>query len=317
MKAEIKKETDDGFGLLVHDNNSAEHKIGVAFDGEIDGHLCESYADEPDNRTPNENEYNEQARRFAKYYIFTERGHDTVRHADNPAYVDAVRQAIAGLSPAEFEEYFGALHQQLLSHHQDVERPVDLPPGVRAEDAIVYELDVYLGVDLAASELRERAETVAEAHGLDLDDGTTSRSVSEVTESEIDDWEAFGSDLLDDADSDSVEFDIGAVSGIHVGFPNAEGEHEVVRSDDPLDREPDATLELMPAEPSSLEEFQTYLDHHLRCQIRDCFVGMGLVPPEEYWVVGFGKFIYARRYDYYDLYPQLHKREGDHGAVIK
>lgn len=73
----------------------------------------------------------------------------------------------------------------------------------------------------------------------------------------------------------------------------------------------------MPADPGSLEEFREYLDHHLRCQIRDCYVGMGLVPPEPYRVVGFGKFIYARRYDHYDLYPRVHLQEGDHNAAFR
>ncbi len=73
----------------------------------------------------------------------------------------------------------------------------------------------------------------------------------------------------------------------------------------------------MPADPGSLEEFREYLDHHLRCQIRDCYVGMGLVPPEPYRVVGFGNFIYARRYDHYDLYPRVHLQEGDHNAAFR
>lgn len=44
---------------------------------------------------------------------------------------------------------------------------------------------------------------------------------------------------------------------------------------------------------------------------------MGLVPPESYRVVGFGKFIYIRRYDHYDLYLQFHLRDGDHEAIIR
>ncbi len=39
MNAEIKKETDDGFGILVVDNENVDHKVGVCYDGDIDGHL--------------------------------------------------------------------------------------------------------------------------------------------------------------------------------------------------------------------------------------------------------------------------------------
>nr|WP_245547736.1 hypothetical protein [Halovivax ruber] len=284
--------------------------------GEIVYHQCEAYADDPDDRTEDENEHNNQARRFAKYHVFRERGYDTVEHAENPAYVNAVRLAIKDLSDAEFERYFGALRQQLRSHHADVDRPVDLPAGVRAPDAVVYELDGWLGVDIPESGLEKQARALAEAHGLDYDDGTGATSPADISDSDLAEWEAFGDHLVDLAGPDDLEFDVAAVSGIHVGYPNAQGQHEVQRFDRPLDRQPDATLELMPAEPGPLDEFRAYLDHHLRCQVRDCFVGMGLLPPEAFRVIGFGKFIYARRYDHYDLYPQLHLRDGDHSVVL-
>nr|WP_245547766.1 hypothetical protein [Halovivax ruber] len=286
-------------------------------DGDISGHQQDGYDDDPDRRTEDENEHVNQARRFARYHIYRERGYDTVERAENPAYVNAVRLAIQRLSDAEFERYFGPLRQQLRSHHEDIDRPIDLPSGVRAPDAVVYELDVWLGVDVPESGLEGRARDLAEAHGLDYDDGTGVTNPSDVTESDLANWEAFGDHLVDLADPDDLELDVAAVSGIHVGYPNAQGKHEVQRADrPPLDREPNATLELMPAEPGPLEEFRAYLDHHLRCQVRDCFVGMGLLPPEAFRVIGFGKFIYARRYDHYDLYPQLHLRDGDHTAAI-
>ncbi|WP_257217565.1 hypothetical protein [Halapricum salinum] len=114
----------------MHDNESVKHKIGVLYDGEINGHLQDGYSDDPAKRTEDENEHVNQARRYARYYVYEQRGYDTVEHTENPGYVNAVREAIADLSDVEFRQYFGPLHQQLRSHHDDnVERLVDIPPA--------------------------------------------------------------------------------------------------------------------------------------------------------------------------------------------
>jgi hypothetical protein len=174
MNAEVTGENDELIGLSVIDNKDNEHIIDIRKeDGKITGHQCEAYADHPRDRTPDENEYNEQARRYAKYYVYQERGYETVEHAENPEYVNAVREAIFDLSPAEFKQYFGPLHQQIRSHQdRSVDRLVDLPAGVQSEDAVVYELDVYFGVDLEDGALSETAEAIADARGLDFEAAT-------------------------------------------------------------------------------------------------------------------------------------------------
>ncbi|MEZ3115207.1 hypothetical protein RYH80_04640 [Halobaculum sp. MBLA0147] len=50
--------------------------------------------------------------------------------------------------------------------------------------------------------------------------------------------------------------------------------------------------------------------------MRDRFVTMGVVPPEPYRVVGMGRFQDARRYDHYEMYPQLHLADGDHSPLF-
>jgi len=314
MDAIIDGEDGRGIGVTVTDNNDSEHRIALSFDGAFQTHECDAYPDKPENRTSNENEYNEQARRYAKYYVYRERGYDTVDHIDNPDYINAVRQAILELSDDAFEQFFGPLYTQLQSHHKDVGRPVDLPDGVQKPDAVIYEIDLYLGVDIAESGLSDQARWLAEAHGLDYESGTTTQSGAIVDESQRQNWAEFGEHLTDLADPDRIELELSAVSGIHVGYPNSRGEHEVQSAAQPLDRQPDTKLELMPAEPGPIDEFRQYLDHHLRCQIRDCFVGLGLLPPEPFRTIGYGKFIYARRYDQYDLYPKFHSPDTGSGG---
>ena len=311
MNAKIIGEDDGDIGTEISDNNGESHQIELHKDsGEIYAHVCNGYANKPRNRTQNENEHNEQARRYAKYYVYRERGYDTVDHIDNPDYIDAVRQAIHSLSDEQFEQLFGPLYTQLQSHHKDVERPVDLPEGVQKPDAVVYKLELYLGVDISESGLSDRAKSLAEVHGLDYERGTATQTGAVVGETERQNWAEFGDHLIDLTDPDDTELELSAVSGIHVGYPNSRGEHEVHWADRPLDREPDARLELLAADPGSIDEVRQTLDHHLRCQVRDCFVGMGLLPPKPYRVIGFGKFRYARRYDQYDIYPQLHLQDG-------
>jgi len=317
MNAKIPGETDEGIGVDVADNNGAVHEITIEKQSnEIVYHQCEAYADDPANRTDEENEHNNQARRFAQFYAYRERGHDTVDHIENPDYIEAVRQSIVSASDEAFNRFFGPLYQQLQSHHEAVDRLVALPDGVQKPDAVVYKLDTYLGVDIAGSNLTDKARALANVSLLDLEDGQKPTTGAAVTDEDIDAWATVGDHLQNIAEPTEIELELSATSGIHIGFPNARGEHEVEWADQPLNRAPDARLELLPADPGTLDAFREYLDHHLRCQIRDCFVGMGLMPPEPYRVVGFGKFIYARRYDHYELYPQLHLRDGDHRAVI-
>lgn len=313
MEGEIIDENEKGVAVDVVDNNGVTHEISLFKNGEITYHDQEGYPDKAAKRTEDENEHVNQARRFAQYHVYRERGYDIVEHTENPDYINAVREAINGLSDDEFEQYFGALYRQLQSHHGDSERLVELPAGVRAEDAVVYELDVYLGIDIENETIADRLEPLSQAHGLDLDEGN--KPVTDASESEIADWESVGEHLLDITDGD-VPLDINSVSGIHVGYPNAQGEHEVQEAEDPLDREADARIELMPTDPGTLDEFRNLLDHHLRSQIRDCFAGMGLMPPEPFQTIGFGKFIYARRYDHYDLYPKFHTGEGDQNGLL-
>ncbi len=307
MKAVITGENDERVGVNLLDNNDTEHVIEMEFDGEIKYHEQDGYPDDPQKRTEEGNEHINQTRRYAKYYVFKNREYDTVEHVETPEFVDSVRQVLAALSPSEFERYVGALYRQLRSHEDpSVDRLVDIPAGARSEDAVVYELDVYLGAEPTDDERRGTFEVFAFTSGLDVEAGTTPRSPDSVSESELDEWVGLAESVFEDDDPEAFDATIAAVSGIHVGYPDRHGEHRVERNDDPLDRQPDATIELMPYAPDSLSEFQSYLDHHLRCQVRDCYVGMGLLPPEPFRVTGFGKFIYARRYDHYDLYPPFH-----------
>ncbi len=113
MDGLITGENDERVGLSIIDNDDVEHVVEMEFDGEIKHHDQDGYPDKPVNQTDEESERIRQARSFARYYVFVERGYDTVPASENPVRIDAVRQAINEMDLAEFESVFGDLYQQL------------------------------------------------------------------------------------------------------------------------------------------------------------------------------------------------------------
>jgi len=246
MRAEIEKETDNGFGVTVYDNNEVKHKIGVLFDGEIHGHLQDGYPDKPADRTPEDSELLHQARNYAKYYVSKETEHGPFGPHDTIDRLERVKQAIAELSAADFESYFSDAYKQVIGKHPDIEPPVERPPEVDPTDFILFVIDVYLDSD------------------------------------------------------DHIE----AVSDIHLIYYDATKTQLERRNDDPFeDRQPDARLQLTEKFIPSLQVFQKFLMYHLKCQLRDCYLEMGVDPPEEYRVLGRGDHEIAKRYRNDDI-PQ-------------
>jgi len=255
MKAEIKKETDDGFGLLVIDNNNVEHKIGVCYDGEIDGHLQDGYPDEATKRTIDENAHVDQARRRARYHVYQETEYNPFPVESNLPRIKRVKEGIDELSPEEFESYFADAYDQVLSLHPTVKPPVSRPASVPPGNYILYLIDVYLN------------------------------------------------------ENDEIE----AVSDIHLQYLDKNGSKVQDWNNDPFpDRNADARLQLFSKYIPSIEVFQEFVVYHLRCQIRDVYIGAGLEPPEEYRVLGRGQDkMTGRYYEGASIYDDYHLEEAD------
>ncbi|QCW03632.1 hypothetical protein [Natrinema pallidum] len=310
MDGMITGENDELIGLSILDNNCVEHLIEIRFDGQISGHQCDKYADKASNRTPEENELNEQARRFAQYYVYCERGYDTVTpRRIHPERINAVRVAVASLSEAEFERYFGDLYRQLRSYDDSaVNRAIDIPDEATSADSLLYRKHVYLGLNPLETELGAEADAIAARHGLDLAaDRLDSMSPEDISDAELDDWRAATAELgalAETADIDLSEgLQLAGVSSLRAVYLDDSGEEHVTDADDPFDRQPDAWIELPVMDPGSLPEFQAYINHNLACQVRDFFVRMGLEPPEPFRILGYGDFEAAEQYTRLDLYP--------------
>lgn len=308
MKGDIIGEDDDSIGVEVVDNNGFTHVIAVGFEGDILEHGSDSYPDNPAERTPEGNEHVEQARRFAQYYVYHERGYDTVDPELHPERLNAVRLAIAELTDSEFETYFGDLYRQLQSHYDDdTDSVVDIPSAAADPESVLYRMDVYLALDPRRTDSAEAAQTLAADYGLDLDDSVLETSVEDLSEPEIADWQAFTDEFetvaADRSIQDSKALSLGAVSELYTASIDTNGEEHIDTVASPLDRQRDALIELPVIDPETTDAFQRYLVFTLSCQIRDCHLRMGLEPPEPVRLLGYGRFEAAEQYATLDMFP--------------
>jgi len=290
MDAIITGEGDAIIGLSVVDNNNVEHLIEMNSDGKITAHQQDGYPDESEKRTVGENESVAEARLFAKYTVYRERGYQTLEPHRNPDRIATTLVAIGQLSESAFEELFGDYYRQHAHHHQpEISPPIKPPADVDVDggDMLRYELDCYLGIDQSvADQLQQLVEADVETAA-----SKTLGSVAEPVGVRFD-------------PDDELGVEIEAVSETRIVYQNGPEGEQVIEADSPADRTPDTVVQLVPLPSGSLEGFRRLLIHHLGCQIRDCYIEMGVEPPEAFRLLGHGFFDSAQRYRLLDRYPE-------------
>lgn len=307
MQPKITGENDERVGISVIDNNDIEHLIEMEFDGEIQFHECDAYPDRAEDRAPENDEHVSQVRRYAQYYVFLERGYDTLPSAIHPGYINAVRLLVRDLPDEEFTTLFRDLYRQMRSHHDaEVDRVIPIPADAAGPDSVMYRKHVYLALDAAGGDLSEAIADFVSESGLDLPDADFSET--DPVDTDIGSWESFTgevADLLNTGDVSAPEgVSLGGVSSLYTAYIDSGGIEHIGEPDrDPVDREPDTLVELAPVDPGPIEEFRAFLDHHLRCQVRDCFIRMGVQPPQEFRVLGVGHFEAAEQYKLREMFP--------------
>jgi len=288
MNGNITGENDERVGLYVDDNNDAEHWIEMEFDGEIKYHEQDAYPDHPDDRTNEELKSVMQARKFARYHVYQERGYETLPPNERPERLILATLVVANLSTEAFEQQFGDLYQQLKSYSTDQEPVVDLPDGLSEDNYYLYAKELYLGFDDDA--LQSTLEAIDEA-SLEVILETVGNSDPAVDEA----LTALGINPVDAEPSDLSERWIEAISDVLVQWRIGESTHRQNAELD-VDREPDVGIEIHPHDPGSIEEFQTYVVDHLRCQLRDAYVQTGQTPPEYAQIQGPGRDLFTMMY---------------------
>ncbi|WP_263018340.1 hypothetical protein [Natronobiforma cellulositropha] len=243
-----------------------------------------------------------QARRFAKYWVYRERGYDTLSLNENPHRIAAVALVLAALEKDAIEEHFTDLYLQVASHYGDTEPPVALPDGARPTH-VTYRTDVYLGFTdgTLASLANAVSDPDAAAFVQAARRGEVERSLESIL-SGVCEHEALEL-VLERPASDWIE----AVSGVHVHWDDLAGVYHTEWGDQPsLERDPDARIDLLPYNPDSLEEFRAQLVRVLCCQVRDCYLGMGIAPPMAFRLQGHGIHEFTTWYEHYDFYDRYH-----------
>ena len=271
MQATIYGEDEAVTGTDVIDNKGVTHDIQIERDGKIYSHQQDDYPDKAAKRTIENNEYVNQARRFAKWHVYRERGYDTLPPGDNPDRILAALIAIARMDESTFNSRFGDLQRQIASHYDGSTVGLHFNDA-NPDDMIVYRKDVYVTPDPTTFD-----PPVADQYLGQFEGESDSPAVS-------------SKDTLTREAFADLDFDIEAVSGMHYLHTDGLGTEQTERGADPLDRDPDATIELVPFDPAEIDAFHHYAVSHLAYQIRDCFLRMGLKPPVAFRKSGWGKY---------------------------
>ncbi|WP_222919578.1 hypothetical protein [Natrinema sp. SYSU A 869] len=309
MDAQITGETDELVGLSIIDNNGIEHVLDVRnSDGEITAHKQDGYPDDASKRTSEGNEHVNQARRFAKFHVYRERGHETLPPVENPDRIATFLLAVGSLDSDTFQQYFGDYYQQL-RYYDGASEPIVETSEIPAGDISWLEQDIYLDCDTELAQ--STAEDVAATglfESLEETAGDSSAALLSEIEAQLADHgidvetvtSTLGESLLEACGPLRVRWKDGPRRSNRRSKTVAGTGTGTVPDDDP-----DVCLQMFTNlyEFTDIDGFQQSLIHHLRCQIRDCYIGMGIAPPEDARVQGLGLYDYIGNYKMDDFYP--------------
>ncbi|EMA29311.1 hypothetical protein C446_17399 [Halobiforma nitratireducens JCM 10879] len=283
----------------------------MLYNGEISGHLQSGYPDDPSKRSQEEHEWVNQTRRFAKFYVYRQQGYETVDPLSNPDRIATAAMAIANLPPDTFEAHFGEFYQQL-RHDAGEAAPVvevpDLPPTTVPR----VEQDIYLGL--------EETDTAAILERL-IDDGTLEAVVNAAMEESEDGGlvnrirQTVADQEIDMTDTAAAvsEGVIEAVGPVTIRWANGADDEEVAQSVARTlpDRDPQARPQMFGRayQFDDLEDLRQSLVRHLCCQVRDCYITMGIAPPEDVRIQGPGFYDHLGWYSNHDFYQNYHDPE--------
>lgn len=299
MNIDVKKQNQEKFEVEVVDNAEKVHRIGVE-GTEIIYHNSEDYPDDPDERTPEQNERVAQARLYARYWTYCMLESTSLENNNNPVYIDAVRRNLNTHETSELKENIEPLYKQL-KYDRDEDggkKIIDVPE----DENYIYNVDVkFVGQKL---EQERVLKEMFEEHNLDISEEHDSRDLSPE---EVEEWT--------ETPEKQEDIDSGLEHGFQVETMSFSPVYASVYKNGrmmPLDdsrtfSDRFATIEIAYLRSSNLDEFRKQVQYNLRCQIRDMFVRMGVVPPTGYKVLGSGKYSAELAYENIDFYPELHK----------
>lgn len=300
---------DRTIALRITDATDAEHRLTLARDGAVTDHWCDRYPadDEP---TALEREWLARAERFAKYYVDrTADGNALDPYVDrigNPDRVAVAALVLATMSQTTLEQRLEACYEQLTAPRTDEEPPVARPR--QHPDAELQRVEQDLSLSVEPDAAARLSGLLAECDGL-----ATLRNALDVRPDRPDE------DLFERLDrilrtAGSSGHTDGRVVDADAPLCVRWGTDGPTRAEygDGTEPQPDgsvaARLQLIPHHRPiiSIAAFQRTLVDHLRCQLRDCYVGMGLRPPNHARVTGPGIAACTAAYESVDGLQRYH-----------
>lgn len=332
MQAETVKEDEEYIKVYVTDNSGSEHDLTLKKNtGEIKYHESESYSNDPNKRTSAGNEHFNQATRFAQFYVYRKRGYETVPADRNPDKIALLTLAIGSMSEEALLSTLGPYFQQLLHYENDegllstlsaqfqqllddeeTSNAVVETPEIPADQITWLEQDIYL--DPMNDQVAQLTDQLAESEILgDIEDSAGSAADVEriLAQHGIDiqsKARALGEAYIEAYGPMQVWWKDGP-SRVDRQSKTAQG----TGSTQIPDRDHDVRLQMFanvyPLD--GVDTFRGSVIQHLRCQIRDCYIGMGIAPPEDARVQGPGIYDYIAYYKATDFYPRYNKTAVD------
>lgn len=298
--------------LRITDHTDADHRLTLDSAGTVTDHFSDRYprGDEP---TPLERERLARAERFGQYYLRRTDGVDALDPCADPDRLTVAALLLGVVSHETLVTQFEACYDQIAGERSDGEPPVS--PPTTAPDAEWSRIEQDIRLTVADDGVVRVSDVVHAVDGLETLRG--------ALDSRPDRDDADLLDRLDgllratgSADGDRGERFLSAADPLRVHW-DTDGPTRIEygeEADDARENTPAARLQLTPAHAPviSSADFQRTVVDHLRCQIRDCYVGMGVRPPRDVQLTGPGRSACTDRYEALDVLQNYH----DEHAIV-
>lgn len=320
----------DTVELHVVDPDDAQHQLSLSTDGAVGRHWCDQYPRDGPEPSADARVRLARVERFAQYYLARSEGYETLSpYTEQCPIADPDRLVVTTLivgamSQETLESQFEACYDRLTALGATDTSPLTATPTEPAPDWAIVEQDVSLTVSTA--DVRRLADALVAVNGpeklrraLDIapdrgDADLFARLDRLLSSTERSDDEVTGDRFL------AVEPPVRVYRDAETPAPDERaGGPDTGRRDGGADRTAGgrtvaARIQLTPActPIDSAASFQRRLVDHLRRQLRDSYVGMGLRPPSGARVTGPGIAACTERYDRVDALQNYHH---DHAIV--
>jgi hypothetical protein len=311
MHATITTETAETVELHVTDRTDRTHELDITHEGEIDRHHSADESVDVAEMSADAAEPYRQVRRFGKYYLARKRGYETLSpysETDRIAYPEqlaATALVLGSMSPDALASEFETIYLQRRSATAAEPAPIEPPSGSQQASCQRIEQDLYLRAE--PDRLRTLLDVLVELEALG-----GLRQLMDMYPEKTDRRSELTGILREGVDGAGEQPYVSGTSPVRVYWQTDGG---IQMTHGPVGTSPDGPIASRLQLPvgskpvRSPAAFQRLVVDHLRCQLRDCYLGMGVAPPRDLQVRGPGIAAMTARFADGDNYQRYHDSE--------